>query len=215
MINNVNTIIFDCDGVILNSNEVKKQAYYKVALSYYGDELATSLIEYLSKNTGNPREHFFNHFLTNIVPSEFSGPGVEELIAEVTDKIYKGLMDCEISQSLFALREKFPDSKWLVVSGGVEKELRDIFCKRSLIDLFDGGIFGGPMTKDQILKSLIEQGLIKFPAIFLGDSRYDYEVANRFNLDFIFISGWTDFKDWENYCFNNKITYVGSLYNFL
>ena len=215
MINNPNTIIFDCDGVILKSNQVKKQAYYKVALSYYGDELAKSLIEYLSENTGNPREHFFKHFLMNIVPSEYSGPSVEEIVAEVSKEIVKGLMECEISQSIFALRDKFPDSKWFVVSGGVEKELRDVFCKRSLDELFDGGIFGGPMTKDQILKSLIEQDLVKFPVIFLGDSRYDYEVATRFNLDFIFISNWTDFKDWQNYCVNNKITYVRSLNNFL
>jgi beta-phosphoglucomutase-like phosphatase (HAD superfamily) len=62
MINNIKSLIFDCDGVILNSNKVKKTAYYKVAFSYYGDRLANLLVEYLKENTGKPREHFFYTF---------------------------------------------------------------------------------------------------------------------------------------------------------
>ena len=211
MINNVKSIIFDCDGVILNSNQVKKEAYYRVALSYYGDRLANLLIEYLEKNTGNPREHFFTHFIKNIVPSGTLGPSAEELVLEVGEEIHKGLMECEISHSLFDLRENTPDLKWLVVSGGVQNELRDVFFKRSLLNLFDGGIYGGPMTKDEILNSLIKENNLEFPVLFLGDSKYDYEVANRANIDFLFVSEWSDFKEWRNYCNKNKILFIKSL----
>tara|TARA_B110000967_G_C18881009_1_gene561060 strand:- start:588 stop:1235 length:648 start_codon:yes stop_codon:yes gene_type:complete len=211
VINHFKTIIFDCDGVILNSNKVKKIAYFKVTSSYYGDKCAKSLIEYLEKNTGKPREHFFTHFFNNIVPSDSVGPNVEELIKEVGEEIHKGLMECEISQSLFTLRDNSPETNWIVVSGGVQSELRDIFTNRSLVDLFDGGIFGGPMTKDEILKSLFKNDSIKLPAIYLGDSKFDFEVSSRFNLDFLFISEWTNFKDWKNYCYNNNISSVKSL----
>ena len=211
MINHFKTIIFDCDGVILNSNRVKMEAYYKVALSHYGEKHATSLVEYLAKNTGKTREHFFNHFLTSIVPQEALEIGLNELVSEVTVEIYKGLMECEISQSLFDLRENTPGLKWLIVSGGVEDELRDVFFKRSLLDLFDGGIYGGPMTKDEILNSLIRENNLEFPALFLGDSKYDYEVANRANLDFLFVSEWSEFKEWRNFCNKNKILSIKSL----
>ena len=211
MINNIKSLIFDCDGVILNSNKVKKAAYYKVAFSYYGDRLANLLLEYLAKNTGKPREYFFTHFLNNIVPSQTLGPSVEELVIEVGEEIHKGLMKCEISQSLFELRENTPDLKWLVVSGGVESELRDIFTKRSLLDLFDAGVYGGPMTKDEILNSLIKENKIEFPALYLGDSMYDHKAANRANLDFLFVSEWSSFKDWKNYCNENKIVSIKSL----
>ena len=211
MINNIKSLIFDCDGVILNSNKVKKAAYYKVAFSYYGDRLANLLVEYLSKNTGKPREHFFTHFINNIVPSGTLGPSAEELVLEVGEEIHKGLMECEISQSLFELRENTPDLKWLVVSGGVESELRDIFTKRSLLDLFDAGIYGGPMTKDEILNSLIKENKLEFPALFLGDSMYDHKAANRANIDFLFVSEWSDFKGWKNYCNENKILSIKSL----
>jgi len=215
MITSAKTIIFDCDGVILNSNKVKSEAYFKVVSAHYGSKLATLLVEYLSMNTGNPREYFFNYFLKNIVPQNISGPGVEQLLSEVSKEICKGLMECEISESLFNLRNKLPNTKWLVVSGGVERELKSVFDKRAIFDLFDGGIYGGPMSKDEILSSLIQQGSINYPAVYLGDSSYDYEVSSRYNLDFLFISDWSDFKDWKNYCNTNKLSFINSLYDLL
>ena len=211
----VNTILFDCDGVILNSNQLKKQAYYNATFPSYGHKLARSLTANLAKNTGNPRDHFFDHFLRNIVPPDISGPGLKELVSAVTKEVYKGLMECEISPCLFELREKIPDTKWFVVSGGVEKELRDVFQNRSLFDLFDGCIYGSPMTKDEILSSLIKKNHIKFPALFIGDSKYDYEVASRAKLDFLFVSDWSEFKDWRNFCSSNKILSINSLCNLL
>ena len=215
MINDYKTIIFDCDGVILNSNKVKKDAYYRVACSNYGKEYANLLVEYLSKNTGKTRDHFFNHFLTNIVPKKDIKNSVNELTSEVSLEIHKGLMKCDISKSIFELRKSLPDSLWLVASGGVELELKDIFTKRLLFDLFDGGIYGGPNTKDEILSTLMKDDKLEFPAVLLGDSRYDYDVANRFNLDFVFISNWSDFKEWKNFCNINKIPSIKSLNNLL
>ena len=211
MINNYKTIIFDCDGVILNSNRVKREAYFKVALSHYGEEHANSLVQYLSKNTGNPREHFFNHFLKNIVSNSTYKKEAKQLVSEVTLEIYQGLMECEISQGLFDLRKNTPNLKWLVVSGGVEKELRDVFYKRSLFDLFDGGIYGGPKTKDEILRFLIQENNLEPPIIYLGDSKFDFEAASRINIDFIFLSEWSDFKEWRNFCKKNNILTIRSL----
>ena len=211
----INTIIFDCDGVILNSNQLKTKAYYKAALPSYGHELASSLTTYLMNNAGKPRGHFIDYFLKNIVSPDISELGYEELLNAVTLEIQKGLMECEISPCLFKLRERTPNIKWLVASGGVEKELRNVFKNRSLFDLFDGGIYGGPKTKDEILTSLCNNNHIKFPVLFLGDSKYDYEVARKAKLDFLFVSGWSEFEDWQNYCNRNKIPSIKSLCDLL
>ena len=134
------TIIFDCDGVILNSNQLKTKSYYKAVFPSYGHKLASSLTTYLMNNTGKPRGHFIDYFLRNMVSADISGLGYKELLNAVTLEIQKGLMECEISPCLFKLREKTPDIKWLVASGGVETELRDLFKNRSLFFFFFGGI---------------------------------------------------------------------------
>ena len=46
---------------------------------------------------------------------------------------------------------------------------------------------------------------IKHPALFLGDSKLDYIAAKLNNMDFIFISKWTEFKSYKSYCNINNI----------
>jgi hypothetical protein len=66
--------------------------------------------------------------------------------------------------------------------------LRDIFDQRNLAELFDGGIFGSPDPKDQILSRELGNGNIQQPAVFLGASKFDYIASNGVGLDFIFLS---------------------------
>lgn len=98
-----------------------------------------------------------------------------------------------------------------MVSGGDQEELRRIFAQRNLTTIFDGGIYGSPRTKDEILLHQFQSGKLAMPAVFLGDSQYDHEAATRAGLDFIFISGWSDFTNWQTYCQMNKVKTVESL----
>ncbi|MFP3355153.1 HAD family hydrolase, partial [Pseudoalteromonas sp. SIMBA_153] len=79
-------------------------------------------------------------------------------------------------------------------------ELREVFAARGIASLFNGGIFGSPDTKDEILLREITEQNIQMPSLFLGDSKYDYQAASKAKLDFVFISGWTEVFDWEYWC---------------
>ena len=85
------------------------------------------------------------------------------------------------------------------------------FQVRNLSHYFDGGIFGSPDDKQHILKREIQNGNIKQPAIFFGDSRYDFVSSKHFNIDFVFISQWTDFQGWQDFVKNENIPTVDSL----
>jgi hypothetical protein len=37
---------------------------------------------------------------------------------------------------------------------------------------------------------------------------YDIQTAQKYNLDFIFVYGWTDLKDWKKICDEKKLTYI-------
>ena len=208
--NNVNAIVFDCDGVLLESNKLKTQAFYKVALPY-GVDAANALVSYHVKNGGISRNHKFKYFVNKILSPGAARHEVEELVSEYANEVYKGLMLCKISPCLFKLREKTPNMKWFVASGGAQDELKKVFRNRLIFDLFDGGIYGSPKEKDEILNKLIDDNILKLPSVFLGDSKYDYEVSQRTHLDFIFISEWSDFQDWQGYCDKHKITSAKSL----
>lgn len=197
------TIVFDCDGVVLNSNKVKTQAFYYAALPY-GETAAQNLVDYHIANGGISRYKKFSYFLEEIVANK-TGPGLEELLEAYASQVRTGLLSCEVAPGLENLRVQTPKARWLIVSGGDQAELRDVFAQRGLVELFDGGIFGSPDTKDEILSREVGTGNIQNPALFLGDSKYDYIASSAAGLDFVFLSGWSEVEDWESWVSDNGI----------
>ena len=208
------SIIFDCDGVILNSNGVKTQSFYLIS-KLFGDKVSNSFIKYHEKNGGVSRYLKIKYLVDEIIP-KFSigtkGVSIKELTLSYANNVIAGLKSCEISKSLDELRNLTKKSNWLIVSGGDQLELRNIFSIRKLDYLFESGIFGSPENKEEIVSREIIRNNIKFPAIFIGDSKYDYQVACKFDLDFLFLTNWTDVEDSINWCMENDINYLPSLH---
>ena len=189
------SFVFDCDGVLLNSNPLKTNAFYKSVLKW-GSAPANELVKYHVQNGGISRYQKFNYFIDSIVTKypELSQNGdltLDNLILRYEELLDKGLMSCEITPKLSELRNLTQESSWLIVSGGKQDELRDIFNRRDLIKFFDGGIYGSPSSKEEILGEQLQESNLILPALFLGDSKYDYYAARSAGLDFIFVS-WTE-----------------------
>jgi phosphoglycolate phosphatase-like HAD superfamily hydrolase len=213
-INDYQTVIFDCDGVILNSNNIKTHAFYDSAL-IYGDDKANDLAEYHIKNGGISRYKKFDYFLNYIVGCEASKEKVDELLLNFSKKTKHELLKCEIADGIFQLREEL-SSDWIVISGGNQDEINEVFSYRKIDSLFvEGCIFGSPDPKEVIFDREIKLSKIKYPALFIGDSQYDYEVSREFDVDFIFLSKWTDFSDWKEYTDLHSIKTLSSIKDLL
>jgi phosphoglycolate phosphatase-like HAD superfamily hydrolase len=205
------TWVFDCDGVLLNSNKVKSDAFYQTALPY-GKGAASKLLAFHIENGGISRFEKFNYFFSEIL----SEKNYEQSLASALDtfSLYcnQGIIECEMSPNLIVLlnRLRTLGKKVFVVSGGHQEELRSIFSTRKLDILFEG-IFGSPDDKVKILNREISSREIILPAIFFGDSRYDFEAAHRCGLDFIFVSDWTEFEEWPEFCADKNIRSITRL----
>ncbi|MGJ5627860.1 HAD family hydrolase [Nostoc sp. CALU 1950] len=204
------TLVFDCDGVILNSNKLKTEAFYQVALPY-GEDAAQALVNFHVQNGGISRYRKFEYFLQTII-GEYSQPEtLNELLLAYASTVRVGLLTCSLAPRLLELRNYLPNTRWLIVSGGDQSELRQVFTTQGIAHLFDGGIFGSPDTKEQILLREKERINLITPALFLGDSQYDYLAASQTGLDFIFISGWTEMKGWLEFCSRFNLPYIESI----
>lgn len=211
------TIIFDCDGVILNSNKVKTQAFFDLAKPW-GIQAQNMLTEHHVNNGGISRHKKIAYLLSTILPSlsiNISSDDFEcihnDLVSQYSDLVYKGLCSCEVSTALEDLRKHTLDSKWSIVSGGDQVELNKLFKERNLSSYFNAGIFGSPDDKQLILKREFESGNFSFPALFIGDSKYDYVSASSMDIDFLFLSLWTEFHDWESFVSEHRISFLPSL----
>jgi phosphoglycolate phosphatase-like HAD superfamily hydrolase len=215
------SIVFDCDGVVLDSNIVKTEAYFRTAKNLGAtDGQAQALVDYHVKLGGISRYHKFDYYLREILHKPASQQAIQELLDEFARELEVGLMECAMADGLLELKQKTASSNWLILSGGDQQELRTLFDKRTLPDgqkletLFDGGIFGSPDNKDEVLAREKANGNIQQPALFIGDSKYDYEAANRAGLDFVFLSDWTEVPDWQAYCETNQLKVLKNLSDF-
>jgi phosphoglycolate phosphatase-like HAD superfamily hydrolase len=213
-LNNYKTHVFDCDGVILDSNKIKTQAFY-LSVESYGTVAADKLVDYHVNNGGISRYKKFEYFFLKILVREYSLDEMNVVLDNYAALVHSGLMKCDIAPNLLEMRSKYPDAKWLIVSGGDQKELNSIFSIREISSIFNGGIFGSPDAKDEIFGREIDNNNIIFPAVFIGDSKYDYESSNRAGIDFIFASYWTEFQGYRDYFSGKSVLIIKNMADLL
>lgn len=217
MLEKYSSVIWDCDGVILNSNDVKTSAFRSVTLPF-GNAASSAFVDYHIQNGGISRYDKFNYFQESIMPTYASEVFIEDKTEFVRDLLLKfsqgvksGLMSCEIASGLKELRCSMLDVPWFIVSGGDQNELREVFEVRGIKDYFNGGIYGSPKDKFRIVSDLLQAKKLQLPGLFVGDSSLDHKVAEEFGMDFIFLNQWTEYTDWQEYCDINGILVVPTI----
>ncbi len=187
-------MIFDCDGVLLDSNRIKTEAFFRT-VERFGKDYAEAFRRYHIENGGVSRYRKFEYFQRSILGrDEVDRAELDDMLNHYADFAWASLKSCASAARLSDLRSKFSSSRWFVVSGSDENELRRLLDERGMSVYFDGGIFGSPDNKDEILLRELSIGNIQQEAVFFGDSRYDRDAATRANIPFIYVSEWSELK---------------------
>lgn len=206
------TIVFDCDGVVLDSNIIKTEAYFRTAKNLGASDVqAQALVDYHVKLGGISRYHKFDWYMREVLQQPVTEPAIQILLDAFGRELEEGLMHCPIAFGLQTLRDATPQANWMILSGGDQQEIRSLFAKRNLTHYFNGGLFGSPDNKDAVLTREKNLGNVQLPALFIGDSKYDFEAATRAGLDFIFLSDWTEVADWQTYCQEHHILVLANI----
>lgn len=209
-IDHYKVVVFDCDGVLLNSNRIKTDAFYAVTLKY-GEEFARHFRIYHVANGGISRYKKFDYFFASILQREPYPEEKENLLADYATHVLDELMVCEVVDGLQEIRTKTEAADWMVASGGDQQELRQVFQARGLDRFFNLGIFGSPTPKDEILMKLVTEGAVPSKILMIGDSAFDYRAAESVGADFVFASYWTEMPDWQQYASLKGFSTVKSL----
>jgi phosphoglycolate phosphatase-like HAD superfamily hydrolase len=190
--------VFDCDGVILDSNSVKSQAFFDVALPF-GEEQAERFVEYHKLRGGVSRQEKFKYFVAEILAAKTPDrESLEIKLVEAYARICRdGLQKCSMIPGVQAFLASLPRSvRNYVVSGGAQTEVRQAMNERHL-DQFFSLILGNPRSKPENMQQLFDAGTFRGRGAYFGDARLDMELAQQYDLDFVFVSGASEWAEAE------------------
>jgi len=183
----LSAIIYDFDGVILDSVEIKTNAFHQLYLPY-GDNVASKVVEHHRANGGISRFEKFSLYHRDFIGQELSARQIQDLSNRFSNMIVGDIIDSKpIKGSIEFIKKNSQNIKQFIVSGTPQEEIREIVKKLDLENHFLG-VYGSPRSKSSIVQSLLlTANLIPESTIFIGDALVDYEAARDNQLRFVLI----------------------------
>ena len=189
-------IIFDCDGVILDSNSMKITAMGNALRNaQYPNDLIDTAINAFLNNFGKSRQYHCQYFVETLhgLQGQQSIDLQKSILAHYSQAVEDEYLKVPMTEGALALLDSLKNKPLYVASGSEEAQLIRTFEKRQLSQYFKG-IFGSPETKSNNVKSII----VQHPGqniLFVGDAVADYQAATANAIDFIFYSPYSNVKE--------------------
>lgn len=176
----IRAAVFDFDGVVLESADIKTRAFRRL---FDGNEEA---VDYHLAHQGVSRYEKFRHITTKILERPYSEEDEQRLAARFSELVFDEVLVCPFVPGAQALLERRRHELPLFVASGTpEAELRHIASARGLLGCFNG-IYGTPPTKGEILRAILEETRLDQDAVLMvGDAMTDLEGARAAGVRFV------------------------------
>ena len=186
-------LVLDFDGVLVDSNAIKRQAYFEIFAAVPG---ASSLVEGALR--ANPFGTRYD-VIGTVLRLQASGPSMAGAppsaavahYAERYNEICEGQAAIcrEMPEATACLRRLAARYPLYVNSATPEDSLRRVVARRGWSNLFRG-VFGSPTTKaDNLRRIMRETGTPPGNVLFVGDRDGDQRAARQCGCRFIGMAG--------------------------
>lgn len=178
-------LVFDCDGVLLDSVAVKTDTFGKL-FEHLGPEAVDYVKDHHLRHGGVSRyakfEHYFQKFMGRSISAEESA-ALDRRFNEIA------LEQLLITPPIAGAREflETHQGEWpmYVASGAPDRDLRIILEKMGLAPYFRG-IHGSPTPKAELLAMIVDQEEADpRRTLMIGDSNTDLDAANAVGTRFL------------------------------
>jgi len=180
----IKAIILDLDGVIIESAEIKTDAF-RTLFADYPDKLP-EIIAYHQKNAGISRYKKFRYIYEKMLGQALS----EKKEKELGDRFSQIVLGQILKAPLVIGVEDFLKSNYrryllFVASGTPEEEIGHILSQRGL-DIYFQGTYGTPQSKSEITRRILaEHQLSSREVAFIGDAESDRIAAAEAGIIFV------------------------------
>ena len=180
----IKAVIFDLDGVIIESAGIKTRAF-ETLFADYPDRLP-EIISYHQKQAGISRYIKFRYFYEKILGKKLSAQEETKLGERFSQIVVSQILEAPfVAGAIKFLSQNKNRYHFFIASGTPEAELQYIVSHRQL-DKFFVEIHGAPKDKTDIIKDILDKyALQRKDAVFIGDAESDRVAAERAGILFI------------------------------
>ncbi len=182
----VDLIVFDFDGTICQSVDVKTDAFYQLYLDECGEQFAARVRDYHLANVGISRYDKIRYCEEVMLGRPCTAERMNEMARRfgeiVRDRVIESAMVPGVAGFIEAHRDVV---LMMVASGTPTDELRQIVEARGMHTWFDD-VQGSPMPKGEIIgRYLRDQGILPHRAVMVGDQISDIKAARFAGVHFV------------------------------
>jgi len=183
-IDSLRAIVFDFDGVILESANIKTEAFLELYADY-PDKL-TAIRDYHIAQAGISRYVKFEHIQRNILGLPYTEEIRKRVSAEFERLTRERILRCpQVPGAEDLIRWLRGRALRIVGSGTPQAELELIVAERGMGDWFEE-VWGTPLVKADILRDVMARyALSPQNVLMVGDGMSDYQAAVETGTPFL------------------------------
>jgi|TARA_Y100000310_G_C20562330_1_gene753674 phosphoglycolate phosphatase-like HAD superfamily hydrolase len=178
-------IIFDFDGVIAESVQVKIDAF-AMLYNQYGPEIVKKVVEHHETNGGMSRfekiKFYHESFLNKTIPEK----EITDLANQFSDFVVEKIIAAPfVPGALEYIQKSYEQVKLFISTGTPTEEMQRILEKKNIAHYFTA-VFGSPEKKTVHVNNIISKyKLSPDEMLFIGDSNSDMDAAFFHSVPFV------------------------------
>jgi HAD superfamily hydrolase (TIGR01549 family) len=180
----VKAVIFDFDGVILESANIKTEACLELFADY--PQHQDAILQYHLDNMGISRYVKFEWIYRELLQAPYTAADRDRLGQAFSDLVLQKILACPfVPGALEALQTLHGRYPLFVASGTPQEELDLITAQRDVAQYFTE-IWGTPRRKPEIITDILTRYRLEPEQVLMvGDGVSDYEAAVATNIQFL------------------------------
>ena len=181
----IKNIIFDFDGVLCESVNIKTEAFYEMYLPY-GAQIAENVKAYHLKNGGMPRRDKFMYFESILLNKTINNEKLETLSNQFSSLVVEKVINSNFVNGAYeVLRENSSNYFCFIVSATPMDEMKYIAKKKGIAPFFKE-VYGSPVNKIEWTKHILSTyNLNSKETLFIGDAESDFIASQKNNTHFL------------------------------
>jgi phosphoglycolate phosphatase-like HAD superfamily hydrolase len=176
-------VIFDFDGVILESADIKTEAFLELFSDY--PELRERILKHHLENQGISRYRKFEWIYTTLLGKELDSEESRRLGEDFSTIVLEKILACDYVPGARQMLESLDGRCMMFVASGTPQEELDRIVETRGLSRFFREVWGTPLGKSEIIRSILARyELEPEEVLFIGDGLSDYHAARETGVPF-------------------------------